>query len=157
AGHLFGIAGGQPRESGDVARLPPNGVDTTGDHVVNGSGVDVGPVEQSAPPQGTQVDGMYSGQCAIALADRGTHCVDDVRLGHLSDSFFGDSAKDDGEVLLTDLLCGERSAGLIPAHRHPGGVTDETVDKVDVEVGPQVALVDALVEHLHPHLALLTV
>src|ERR1700740_1028797 len=75
----------------------------------------------------------------------------------ISNSFFGNPAKDDGEVLLTDLLRAERSAGLIPAHRHPGGVTDESVDEVDVEVGPEVALVDALVEHLDPHLALLAV
>ncbi len=88
AGNLFGIARGQPRESGDVARLGPDGVDTTGDHIVNGGGVDVDAVEQSAPPPGTEVDGMYSGQCAIALPNRGTYSVDDVRLGHLSDSFF---------------------------------------------------------------------
>src|SRR6516225_1665878 len=100
---------------------------------------------------------MYPGQCTIALANRGTYSVDDVRLGHLSDSFFGDPAQDDGEILLTHLLRGERSTRLIPAHRHPGGVTDETVDKVDVEVGPEVTLVDALIEHLDPHLALLSV
>src|SRR5882757_7110504 len=75
----------------------------------------------------------------------------------ISDSFFGDSAKDDGEVLLTHLRCGERAAGLIPAHRHPGGVTDESVDQVDIEVGPEVALLDALIEQVDPHLSLLFV
>ena len=35
-----------------------------------------------------QVDGMYPGQRAIALANRSTYSVDDVRLGHVSDSFF---------------------------------------------------------------------
>src|ERR1700677_1003465 len=62
-----------------------------------------------------------------------------------------------GQLLLAHLLGGERSAGLIPAHRHPGGVTDETVDEIDVEVGPEVALVDALIQHLDPHLALLPI
>src|SRR5207302_5869002 len=118
------------------------------------------PVQKSAPRVSTQVDGMYPGQGAIALANRGTHNVDDIGLrkrSHLSDSFFGDPAEHDGEILPTHLLRGERSAGLIPAHRHPGGVTDESVDEVDVEVGTEAALVDALVEHLDPHLALLAV
>src|SRR5271166_2307604 len=75
----------------------------------------------------------------------------------ISDSFFGYSAKDDGEVLPTHLLGGERPAGLIPAHRYPGGVTDEAVDKIDVQIRPEVALFDALIEHLDPHLALLFV
>src|SRR5262249_31405056 len=75
----------------------------------------------------------------------------------ISDSFFGDSAKHDGEILLTHLLRGERPAGFIPAHRRPGGIADETVDQVHVEVGPEVALVDALIQHLDPHLALLAV
>src|ERR1700747_821495 len=56
--------------------------------------------------------------------------------------FRRNAAQDDGEIWLTHLLCGARSAGLIPAHRHPGGVPDEAVDEVDVEVGPEVALVD---------------
>src|ERR1700742_4895007 len=67
------------------------------------------------------------------------------------------SAKNDGQVLLTHLLCGKRSARLIPAHRHPGGVTDESVDQVDIEVGPEVAGVDALMQQFDPHLALLSV
>ena len=45
AGNLFGIAGGQPREPGDVAGLPADRVDTAGDDVVDGGGVDVDPVE----------------------------------------------------------------------------------------------------------------
>src|ERR1700761_5535597 len=76
----------------------------------------------------------------------------------ISDSLVASySAKHDGEVLLTHLLCGERSAGLPPAHRHPGGVSNETVDQVDVQVGPQVTAVNALIEHLDPHLALLLI
>src|ERR1700676_854604 len=75
----------------------------------------------------------------------------------ISDSFFCYSAKDDGEVLPTHLLGGERPAGLVPAHRHPGGVTDEAVDEIDVEIGPKTPLLDALIEHLDPHLPLLFV
>ena len=60
----------------------PDGVHASGDHIFNGSGVNVGPVEQSSPRQGTQVDWMYPGQRSVALADRGTYSVDDVRLGH---------------------------------------------------------------------------
>jgi hypothetical protein len=82
AGNLLGIAGGQPREPGDVARLPPDGVDAAGDHILNRGGVDIDPVEQSAPRVSTQVDGMYPGQCAVALANRGTYSVNDVRLSH---------------------------------------------------------------------------
>src|SRR6476646_10716617 len=70
---------------------------------------------------------------------------------------FRDSAKDDREVLSADLLGGQGSTGLIPAHRHPGGVADEAVHQVDVEIRPEVALLDALVEHIEPHLALLAV
>src|SRR5580693_10059529 len=71
--------------------------------------------------------------------------------------FRGNPAKDNGEILLTHLFCGEWSAGLIPAHRHPGGVTDETVNEVDLEVGPKAALLDALMQQLEPHLALLPI
>ena len=49
AGNLFGVTGGQPRQPGDVARLPSDRVEAAGDHVVDGGGVDVDPVEQSAP------------------------------------------------------------------------------------------------------------
>ena len=99
-GTSSGIAGGQPRQPGDVAGLRPDGVDAAGDHVVDGAGIDVDAVEQSAPAERAQVDGMHAGQRPVALADGGAHSVDDVRLGAISDSFFGDSAKDDGEVLL---------------------------------------------------------
>src|SRR6478609_8925154 len=70
---------------------------------------------------------------------------------------FRDSAKNDGEVLSAHLLGVQRPTGLIPAHRHPGGVADEAVHQVDVEIGAQVALLDALVEDVEPHLALLAV
>lgn len=82
AGHLFGVARGQPGEARDVAGLRADGIDAAGDHVVDGGGVDVDPVEQSAPSQRTQVDRMHSGQRSAALADRGTHGVDDVGLWH---------------------------------------------------------------------------
>src|SRR5262249_43432984 len=82
AGNFFGITGSQPGEPGDVARLSTDGVDTTGDHIIDSGGVDVDPVEQSTPSQGTQVDGMYPGQCAVSLANRGTYSINDVRLGH---------------------------------------------------------------------------
>src|SRR4051812_35413026 len=68
-----------------------------------------------------------------------------------------DATEDDGEVLVADLLGRERSAGPIPADGHPGGVADEAVDEVDVEVGPEAALRDALLQDVHPHLPLLAV
>ena len=79
-GHLFGIAGGQPRQPGDVAGLRSDGVDAAGDHVVDRAGVDVDAVEQAAPRRRSEVDGMHAGQRPVALADRGAHSVDDVRL-----------------------------------------------------------------------------
>src|SRR6201990_1350998 len=75
----------------------------------------------------------------------------------MSDSFFRDAAKNYCEVLPADLLSRQRSAWLIPADRNPCGVADEPVHQVDVEIGPETALLDALVEHVHPHLALLFV
>src|ERR1700755_3639630 len=75
----------------------------------------------------------------------------------MSDSFFRDAAKNYCEVLPADLLSRQRSAWLIPADRNPCGVADEPVHQVDVEIGPEVALLDPLVEHVHPHLALFPV
>src|SRR5262245_53264059 len=45
----------------------------------------------------------------------------------MSDSFFRDTAKNDCEILLADLLGRQWSARLIPADRNPGGVADESV------------------------------
>src|SRR5829696_11939 len=75
----------------------------------------------------------------------------------ISDSFFCDSAEHYLEVLAANLFGCQGSARLIPADRNPCGVADEAVHQVDVDVGPEVALLDALVEHIHPHLALLFV
>ena len=65
-----------------------------------------------------------------------------------------DATEDDGEVLSADLLSGQWPAGLIPAHRHPGGVTDEPVHQIDVDVGLKVALGYSLVDDVHPHFSL---
>src|SRR5690606_38246815 len=66
----------------------------------------------------------------------------------------GYPTEDDRKVLPANLLGGQRATGLVPAHRHPGGVADEPVHQVDVDVGTEVALVDALCQHVDPHLAL---
>src|SRR5258705_10301429 len=71
--------------------------------------------------------------------------------------FSCDPAEDDREVLAANLFGRQWPARLIPADRNPGGVADEPVDQVDVDVGPEVALLDPLVGHVHPHLALLFV
>ena len=47
-----------------------------------------------------------------------------------------------------DLFGRKRSARLVPADRNPGGVADEPVDQVDVDVGPEVPVLDALVEQI---------
>ncbi len=80
AGNLLRVTGGQPREPGDVAGLRSDGVDTAGDHVFDGRGVDVDPVEQPAPAERAQVDRMHAGQRSVSLADRGAHSVDDICL-----------------------------------------------------------------------------
>src|SRR5690349_840771 len=72
-------------------------------------------------------------------------------------SFFGNAAKHDAQILLADLFGRQRSAGLIPADRNPRRVADESIDQVDVDVRPEAALGDALLEHIHPHPALLAV
>ena len=66
-----------------LPRLTADGVDTPGDHVGDGTRVDVVSVEEAAPGGRTQIDGMQAGQPSIALADRGTHSIDDVRLAHV--------------------------------------------------------------------------
>ena len=83
---------------------PSDGVDAAGDHVVDGAGIDVDAVEQSAPRRGAQVDRMHAGERTVSLADGGAHSVDDVCLAVMSVSFFRDAAENDGEVLPADLL-----------------------------------------------------
>src|SRR5690349_13774783 len=75
----------------------------------------------------------------------------------ISNSFFGDSAENDGKILSANLLRRHGSARLIPAHRNPRGVADEPIHEVDVDVGSEITLVDPLVEQFKPHLALLPV
>ncbi len=82
AGNLFRVTGGQPGEPGDVAGLCSDGVEAAGDHVVDSGGVDVDPVQQPAPAECAQVDGMHAGQRSIALTNGGAHCINDVSLGH---------------------------------------------------------------------------
>ena len=61
----------------------PMRVDAADDDVVDRAGVDVDALEQAAPCAPPEVDGVHAGQRAVALADRGAHGVDDVRLrGH---------------------------------------------------------------------------
>ena len=60
AGNLFGVARGQPGQPGDVAGLRADGIDAPGDDVLDRGGVDVDPVQQSTPPEGAQVHGMYA-------------------------------------------------------------------------------------------------
>src|ERR1700742_4947156 len=64
----------------------------------------------------------------------------------ISSSFFGDAAENDGQVLAADLVGRQRSTRLIPADRYPGGVADEAVHQIDIDVGPEAALRDALIE-----------
>src|SRR4029453_7517532 len=75
----------------------------------------------------------------------------------MTDSFIRNTAKNDCEVLLADLFGRQRPTRLIPADRNPCGVADEPVHQVDVDVGPEVAFLDALVEQVQPHLSLLFV
>src|SRR6202161_4739328 len=58
----------------------------------------------------------------------------------MSDFLSRDAAENDGEVLAADLLGRQGPARLIPADRNPGGVADEPVDQIDVDVRPEVAL-----------------
>ena len=51
----------------------------------------------------------------------------------------------------------ERPAGLIPPHGDPGGVADEPVHHVDVDVRAETPLLDTFVEQVDPQLALLFV
>ena len=83
SGHLLRVAGGQPRVAADVARLSADRVDAADDHVVDHAGIDVDTLEQPAKRVHSQVDWVHLGQAAVALADRGTHGVDDVGLGHV--------------------------------------------------------------------------
>src|SRR5215217_440098 len=69
----------------------------------------------------------------------------------------GDSTEDYREVLAANLFGRQWTAWLIPADRNPCGVADEPVHQVDVDVGPEVAPLDALVEQVQPHLALVFV
>ncbi len=46
---------------------------------------------------------------------------------------------------------------MVPPDGHPGRVADEPVHQVDVEVGTEAALGDALLEHVHPHGSLFAV
>ena len=80
AGNLLRVTGGQPREPGDVAGLCSDGVDATGDHVVDSGGVDVDPVQQPAPAECAQVEGMHAGQRTVALTNGSAHSIDDIRL-----------------------------------------------------------------------------
>ena len=57
-----------------------DGIDATGDDVIDGAGIDVDTVEQAAPCRGSKVDGMHAGERSVSLAHRGAHGFDDVRL-----------------------------------------------------------------------------
>ena len=80
--NFFGVTRGKPRQPGDVAGLASDGIHAAGDDVVDGTGIQVVAVEQSAPGGRPQVDRMHSGQRSPALAHRGANGIDDVRLTH---------------------------------------------------------------------------
>src|SRR4051794_32294172 len=69
----------------------------------------------------------------------------------------GYAAQDDGEVLAADFVGRQWSTRLIPTYGNPRRIPDEPVHHVDVDIGPEVTLLDALVEQVEPHLALLAV
>lgn len=94
---------------------------------------------------------MDAGQRAVALADGVrtasiTYAVD--KLATVGLLLRSDAVQNDDRYSPPDLFGGQRSAGLIPPHRHPGGVVDEAVHQVDVDVLVEVALLDALVEQV---------
>src|SRR5690242_16648763 len=94
--------------------------------------------------------------CRLAYAPR-RRCMPQALFVSFDLTGGGDSAEDDGEVLPAYLFGRERSAWLIPADRHPGGVADEPVHQVDVDVLTERAVGDALLQDVQPHLALFTV
>jgi len=67
----------------DLAVEPPAHLSYTApDHVVDQSRVEAGALGERAQDYGAEAGGMYAGQASVALAERGTHCLDDDCVAH---------------------------------------------------------------------------
>ena len=82
AGHRLGQARREPGRAGDVARLRADRVHAAEHHVVDGQRIGLGAGEQGGDDVRAEIGRVRGGQPAAAAADRGTHGVDDERLGH---------------------------------------------------------------------------
>ena len=158
-----GTSSGKPAASHDRrAMLPACGPIASTQPAMTSSTaprVDVDALEQAAPPAAPRSTGCTPASDPLRLptAVRTASMTYASARPFQTPSVGRYAAEHDRKVLLTNLFGGQRAARLIPADRNPGGVADEPVHQVDIDVGAEVALRDARLEHVDPHLALLVV
>src|ERR1700758_5147295 len=81
-----------------------------------------------------------------------------MKASGISNSLYGllggYPAENDRKILAANLFGCQQAAGSIPTHPNPGSVADKPVHQVDVEIGPEIALLDPLLQNIDPHLPL---
>ena len=84
AGHGLGEPGAEHGVAADVAGLFPHLLGTPGDDVLDQGRVDSGPLDEGTQLAGQQITRVDGGQrtSLLALADRGSHGVDDDGVLH---------------------------------------------------------------------------
>ena len=75
---VLGQARGQPRGAGDVAGLRADRVEAAHHHVVDGTRIDAGALDQRLERVAPEIGGMHLAETAAPLAHRGPDRVDDV-------------------------------------------------------------------------------
>ncbi len=79
---MLGESGGEPAGTRDVAGLWTDGVAAAEDHVLDGTGVDTGALDQTVESVCAEIGRVYVGQAATATAYRSTYCIDQICLCH---------------------------------------------------------------------------